>query len=211
MKFLYNPPVILKSIFSDFIWQTANNKILLTFDDGPNSDITEQIISSLNKNKIKALFFCVGSNLKFNKSLTNEMIDEGHTIGNHTYNHNRLTEMNFNESIEEINSLNELMMEEHNYPVKYFRPPHGRITSRTNKIMKATGMKCVMWNMLTYDYKKELKKVKFSIDKYLQKDSIIVLHDSIKTEKFIPDAIEYIVEKVSERDFKFGEPEECLN
>jgi len=103
-----------------------------------------------------------------------------------------------------------MMMETFNYKVKYFRPPYGRINFRTNKLMKITGMKCVMWSLLTYDYKNGIKKVKFSIDNYLQRNSIIVLHDNVKTKEFIVDIINHIVEKANQFDYEFGEPEECL-
>jgi peptidoglycan/xylan/chitin deacetylase (PgdA/CDA1 family) len=211
MKFQYNPPNIVKNIFSEFIWETSNNKILLTFDDGPNPGITEAILSVLNRHNIKAIFFCVGQNVDRYYSLTKEIIHAGHTIGNHSINHNKLTKLSYSESLVELNSLNETIMEKFDYNVKYFRPPYGRINFETNKLMKSTGMKCVMWSLLTYDYKKELKKVKFSIDKYLQNNSLIVLHDNIKTKEIIIDSIEYIVKKADQNGFEFGEPEECLN
>jgi peptidoglycan/xylan/chitin deacetylase (PgdA/CDA1 family) len=104
-----------------------------------------------------------------------------------------------------------MMEKDYNYNIKYFRPPYGRINFKTKKVMQITGMKCVMWNLLTYDYKSELKKVKFSIDNYLQSDSIIVLHDNIKTKSFIVDAIDYIAENAATKGYEIGEPEECLN
>ena len=67
-----------------------------------------------------------------------------------------------------------------------------------------------MWNLLTYDYKKDIKKVKFSVNNYLQINSMIVLHDSNKTEDIIEDSIKYIVDAVSKNGFDFGVPEECL-
>ncbi len=69
MKYLYNPPVIVKKIFNDFQWNSTSNKILLTFDDGPNIDTTERILDTLNLFGIKAIFFCVGNNIKNNPSL----------------------------------------------------------------------------------------------------------------------------------------------
>jgi peptidoglycan/xylan/chitin deacetylase (PgdA/CDA1 family) len=73
-----------------------------------------------------------------------------------------------------------------------------------------TGMKCVMWNLLTYDYKNDIKRVKFSIDNYLQNNSIIVLHDNNKSSDFIVDSIKYIADTAAAKGFEFGVPEECL-
>lgn len=210
MKFLYNPPNIIKKIFHEFYWITSNNKILLTFDDGPNPELTVKIMNKLRERDIKALFFCVGENLVHHTELTEMLISEGHVIGNHTIKHKKLTKMSFDESVNEINTLNKLMMDKYDYKIKFFRPPYGRINFKTNELMKSTGMKCVMWSLLTYDYKKGIKKVKFSIDNYLQRNSIVVLHDNIKSENIILETIDHIVDKANHHGYDFGDPEECL-
>ncbi|GMR25689.1 MAG: polysaccharide deacetylase family protein [Ignavibacteria bacterium] len=210
MKYLYDPPLLIKRIFKDFSWQTSNNNILLTLDDGPNPKSTEKILILLSKLNIKALFFLVGKNVERNSEWIKNILIEGHTIGNHTFNHKIITGLNRIDSIEEINRFNSLMIEKYNYKVKYFRPPFGRINFKTKKLMNETGMKCVMWNLLTYDYKKDIKKVKFSVDNYLQINSIIVLHDSSKTEDIIENSIKYIAEAATKNGIDFGVPEECL-
>ena len=210
MKYLYNPPLIIKKLFKSFYWQTTSNKILLTFDDGPNPGTTEKILNTLNRLKITSLHFCVGENLDRYKDLTNKILSEGHAIGNHTYYHKTLTSLNTKESLEEIRSVNSLMRNDFSYNIKYFRPPYGRINFKTKKIVNETGMKCVMWNLLTYDYKNDIKRVKFSIDNYLQNNSIIVLHDNNKSSDFIVDSIKYISDKAAAKGFEFGVPEECL-
>ncbi|MCH9029387.1 MAG: polysaccharide deacetylase family protein [Bacteroidetes bacterium] len=210
MKYLYDTPLLIKRLFKDVSWQTSNNKILLTLDDGPNPKSTEKILNLLSKLEIKALFFCVGKNVERYSEWTKNILNEGHIIGNHTFNHKILTRLNKIDSLEEINSFNSLMIEKYDRKVKYFRPPFGMVNFKTKKLMKETGMKCVMWNLLTYDYKKDTKKVKFSVDNYLQINSMIVLHDSNKTEDIIEDSIKYIVDAVSKNGFDFGVPEECL-
>jgi peptidoglycan/xylan/chitin deacetylase (PgdA/CDA1 family) len=206
-----NPPYLIKKIFNQFKWETSNNKILLTFDDGPTPGITEKILLTLNEFKIKALFFCVGTNVNRYNSLTNQIIDEGHVVGNHTSNHKLLIRLNGKDALDEIKNYNSLMLEKFNYAVRYFRPPFGWFKFNTGKIMKKTSLTCVMWNLVTYDYHKDLEKVKFIVDKYLQSNSIIVLHDSNKTDDIIIDSIKYIVDKAGEHSFEFGVPEECLN
>ena len=210
MKFLYDPTLLIKRLFKDFCWQTSNNKILLTLDDGPNPRSTEKILNLFSKLEIKALFFCVGKNVERYSEWTKNILNEGHIIGNHTFNHKILTRLNKIDSLEEINRFNYLMIEKYDRKVKYFRPPFGMVNFKTKKLMKETGMKCVMWNLLTYDYKKDIKKVKFSVNNYLQINSMIVLHDSNKTEDIIEDSIKYIVDAVSKNGFDFGVPEECL-
>jgi peptidoglycan/xylan/chitin deacetylase (PgdA/CDA1 family) len=211
VKYLYNPPLIIKKFFPDFCWKTTNDKILLTFDDGPNPGTTEKILKTLDEIKIKALFFCVGNNNKLHPSSTKTILGEGHHIGNHTFNHKLITKISFQESLDEILNFNSLLKNEHNYSVIYFRPPHGKINLLSKKIIKESGMKCVMWNLLTYDYQNDFDKVKYSVDNYLKKDSIIVLHDSDKSKDIIADSIRYIYDTAAKNGFQFGEPEECLN
>ena len=211
MKLNYNPPYLVKKIFNQFRWETSNNKVLLTFDDGPNLQTTEKILLTLNENKIKAVFFCVGTNVDRYNSSTKQIITEGHAVGNHTFNHKLLLKLNGKDSLEEINSFNSLMLKNLGYRAEYFRPPFGWFKLNTNNLMKVTGLTCIMWNLVTYDYHGDLERVKFAVDNFLNSNSIIVLHDSKKTEDIIVDSIKYIVNKIEERGFEFGVPEECLN
>lgn len=209
-KYSYNPPAIVKKIFSEFYWHTTNNKILLTFDDGPNSGTTGKILEQLSSLNIKALHFCIGSNLKKHPGLTNELISEGQTIGNHTLNHEYLTRISKDEVKSEIEHVNLILANDFNYNVKYIRPPYGRFNLSVRKLLNKTNLKVVMWNLVTYDYKYDMKKVKFAVDNFLQNNSIIVLHDSNKSKDIIIDSIKYIADAAAVRGFKFGEPEECL-
>ena len=210
MKYLYSPPTIIKKFFKDFLWNTANNKILLTFDDGPTSEATELILTTLSKNKTKAVFFCVGNNVKNHNALVKEILIEGHLIANHTFNHKKFNEISKRETNEEVNSFNNIMKEEFDYDIKYFRPPHGKFKISTNGILKEKKMKCVMWSLLTQDYKNDFETVKFAVRNYLRKNSIIVLHDSIKSRKIIKDSINFIIDEAAKKEFSFGEPTECL-
>jgi len=192
------------------LWETSNNKILLTLDDGPNPGTTELILKKLNEHNIKALFFCIGKNVKSSPELSNQILSEGHTIGNHTFNHKRITNINSIEFKDEIDSFNSLLKEKFNHEVKYFRPPYGRFNYSTNKIIKNRNLKNIMWSLLTYDYKNDFNIVKFSIKKHLKNNSIIVLHDSMKTKDIILDSISLIIDEAAAKGFEIGEPDGCL-
>uniref|UniRef100_A0A7V2ZKK4 Polysaccharide deacetylase family protein n=1 Tax=Ignavibacterium album TaxID=591197 RepID=A0A7V2ZKK4_9BACT len=210
MKYKYNPPSIIKKIFNQFYWNTTNNKILLTFDDGPIPESTEIILSELSKHKIKALFFCVGDNIRKHPSLAKEILAEGHTIGNHTFNHKILKPLSYEDKIQQIQSFNHLMKEEFNYEVKYFRPPHGKFQLSTNNLLAQFNLQNVMWSLLTYDYKNNFELVKFAVTNFLNKNSIVVLHDSLKSKEIIRDSISFIADEAAKKNFSFGEPSECL-
>ena len=210
MKYLYNPPLILKKAFGGFKWNTSNGKILLTFDDGPTPEATETILKLLNENKIKAAFFCVGNNIKNYPELTQNIINEGHLIGNHTFNHKKLSEISYTETVNEINSFTLLLKDKFNYDVKYFRPPYGKFKFNTASLVKKCGLINVMWSLLTYDFSGDIKEVKSTVEKYLRRDSIVVLHDSLKSVNIIQDSINIILETADKNGYEIGEPEECL-
>lgn len=206
----YSPPIIVKKLFNDFIWQTSNNKILITFDDGPSAITTPKILDLLAKNGKRAAFFCVGKNICSDPELTNQIIKEGHLIANHTMEHKLLNKMNNNEALEEIRSFNELMKEKFNYEVKYFRPPHGRFNLRTNGLLKKLDLKNVMWSLLSYDFENDIERVKHGIDNYLRENSIVVFHDNIKSNSIIEESLNYTINVAASKAFEFGEPEDCL-
>ena len=210
MKYLYNPPAILKKTFGSFKWNTSNGKILLTFDDGPTTEATEGILKLLNENKIKAVFFCVGNNIKNYPELTNNILNEGHLIGNHTFNHKKLTEISYTESVNEINTVTLLLKEKFDYETRFFRTPYGKFKLGTASLLKKCGLTNVMWSLLTYDFEGDFSKVKFATEKYLGRDSIVVLHDNLKSSKIICDSIKTVLEVANKKGFEIGEPEECL-
>ena len=197
-------------MFYDFVWETQNNKILLTFDDGPTHQTTEELLKYLNDQNIKSAFFCVGENCQKFPSLVSSLINEGHLIGNHTFHHKKLAGLNRYETEIEIDSFNSLLLEKHNYKVNYFRPPHGSFNFSTSKLMNKKQLKNVMWSLLTYDYKNDLKLVKFAVQKFLKQNSIVVLHDSIKSKDIIIDSIKVILDEAARKGFQIGEPAECL-
>ncbi len=210
MKYKFNPPFLVKKLFSEFIWESQLNKILLTFDDGPIPQTTEMILNFLKEQKLKVCFFCVGDNCKKYPKLTALLINEGHIIANHTFHHKKITLLKKDKLQTEINSFDKLLKDEFNYEVKYFRPPHGRFNLSTAAYLKNKNLINVMWSLLTYDYKNDIKLVKFAVQNHLQKNSIVVLHDSVKSKNIIIDSLKIILDEADRKGFQIGAPAECL-
>ena len=211
MKYKYDPPLLVKKIFNDFRWNTNNGKVLLTFDDGPNPGTTEIILTKLSDENIKALFFCVGENVQKYPELVQQVKDAGHTFGNHTFNHKILNKISNDEKDVQISLVNKMFEDQFDIKLRYFRPSHGRFQLSTSSLMRKHQLKNVMWSLLTYDYKNDLSIIKFAVDKYLNHNSIIVLHDSNKSKNIISDSISFIADEIRKRNYEFGEAEECLN
>ncbi len=101
----------IQKLFPNYIWKIKNdeNKIYLTFDDGPIPNVTEWVLDLLKKENIKATFFCIGENIKKNPEIFKRIINEGHAIGNHTFNHLNGWKTNTNEYIENFELCREMM------------------------------------------------------------------------------------------------------
>lgn len=210
MKLFYNPSDFGKILLPNFIWQSKINKILLTFDDGPLINNSEKILSYLNKFKLKVLFFCVGDNIRKYPELVSEILSEDHSIGNHTFYHKNTRKLSNKEIAKEIEMTNNILFDKFGYKPEYFRPPYGRFKISLQKLTENYKMKCVMWSLLTYDYKNDFEVVKFAVLKYLKNNSIVVLHDSIKSSQIILDSIDFIMDVANKNNYEIGNPAECL-
>lgn len=162
------------------IWSffSANNEVYLTFDDGPNEEITPYILDRLHELGWKATFFCVGENAEKYPHLIQRITNEGHAIGNHTMRHEnawKTAPINYLQSIDKASSV---------IPSKLFRPPYGKISRRLMKELTKQKFKIIMWSFMAYDFDTTIAHslVQKKAKKHLQPGSIIVLHDN---EKFI--------------------------
>jgi peptidoglycan/xylan/chitin deacetylase (PgdA/CDA1 family) len=207
---VYDPPLIIKKALPFFFWNTSDKRILLTFDDGPNPDTTDIILTALNKFGIKALFFCVGNNLDRYGSLPGEILSEGHELGNHTFNHRKLSFIGSHLASEEIEKTNKVAFDKYGQRLRFFRPPYGKFDHMTHRIVKKNGLHMVLWSLLTYDWQNSLSVVKKGIENNLKGNSIVCLHDNTKSKNVLTDSIELICEKAALNNYQFGTAETCL-
>lgn len=150
-------------------------KVALTFDDGPNGIYTEKLLDGLLERNVKATFFITGENIKENEDLIARMYEEGHLLGNHTYSHVNLSELDFEAACEEINDTNASVYNITGYEMEYIRPPFGEWT---DKLKEKTDMAIVMWNVDPLDWKDQNSALVTSrILKNVKNGDIILLHD----------------------------------
>ncbi len=194
-------PKIVQNIFRSFIWNidTEHKEIYLTFDDGPIPEITPWVLNTLSKYNAKATFFCIGKNVKNHPAIFEKILKEGHSIGNHTFNHLngwRTTNKKYIRNIEKAEiSLRSSVFGLQSEPLsKLFRPPYGRIKPSQAKNIIAKGYKIIMWNVLSGDFDQKLTKKDCyqNVIKNMTNGSIIVFHDSEKAFK----NLEYTLPKV---------------
>ena len=196
---------IIKKIFSNYVWNIPNteNKIYLTFDDGPIPEITEWVLEELKKHQVKATFFCIGDNIGKHPEIFNKVISEGHTIGNHTFNHLNGWKTTTETYLENFERCEKIIQQSaiNNLNVKIFRPPYGKIKRSQAKSIRQLGYKIIMWDVLSVDFDSTLSKEKCleNVLSNVESGSIIVFHDSIKAfknlEYVLPKTLAYLKEK----------------
>ena len=188
----YKTPWITQARYPELIWKVKSDKsIFLTFDDGPCPEVTPWVMSELRKFNAKATFFCLGKNLVNHEDLANELLKEGHIIGNHTQNHLNGWKSLRREYHDDVRACdNELMkLGIHN---QLFRPPYGRI--KKSQIDGLKNRSIIMWSHLSWDFDQKLNIHKSIHElKKAKPGSILVFHDSKKAfenlKKILPEVL----------------------
>lgn len=148
-------PVALQQRFgplgAKFI-SSADNEICLTFDEGYENGYTPAILDTLKEKNVKAIFFVTYDFARDNMDLIKRMIDEGHTVGNHTYRHYTMDEVSEEVATEEIVFLDSFIKENFNYKMKLFRFPKGEFSERTLALAKELGYTSVFWSYAYADW-----------------------------------------------------------
>lgn len=210
----------IKRMFSNYIWDIPNseNKIYLTFDDGPTPKVTEWVLEELNKHQAKATFFCIGKNINNHLDIFSKTIKEGHSIGNHTYNHLKGWNTSTEDYLENISLCNSEIKklnysasslshgsEIYNLKTNLFRPPYGKIKRSQSKKLRLLGYKIIMWDVLSADFDQEItpEKCLENVIQNVQSGSIIVFHDSVKAFKNLEYTLPRSLEILKKRGFIF--------
>ena len=189
-------------MFSNYVWGIPNNEnsVYLTFDDGPTPEITQWTLLQLKKYNAKATFFCIGNNVEKHPEIFNSVIQQGHAIGNHTFNHlngwKTETETYIKNAKQCEIRISNQQSEINNLKSKLFRPPYGNIKSKQAKKLMELGYKIIMWDVLSADFDSSItpEKCLNNVISNVQSGSIIVFHDSVKGFK----NLEYVLPKTLE-------------
>lgn len=191
------PPLLYRWLFPKGIWRLPNKQqktIYLTFDDGPIPEITPWVLEVLDRYNIKATFFCVGDNVKKYPHIYKMILEKGHQVGNHTFNHVQGLKKRTKKYVENVLLASEYI----DSPL--FRPPHGHMRLRQFFTLRQS-YKIVLWDVVTRDYSWRMTpdKVFNNIKKYARNGSVIVFHDSIKSQErlklALPKSIEWLLEQ----------------
>lgn len=202
-------PEFVQHMYPDFLWRVSSNKkeIYLTFDDGPTPKVTEFVLDVLNDYQAKATFFCIGKNVEEHPQICTQIVDQGHSIGNHTHNHLKGWRSLRKEYLENVlkaqKTIQKLSPKDQN--TQLFRPPYGKIKKMQTKDLQKNNFKIVMWDILSGDWDARIsgERCLRNVKDNITNGSIVVFHDSKKAEKNLKFALPKVLAHFSEKGFQF--------
>ncbi|MDH6314146.1 peptidoglycan/xylan/chitin deacetylase (PgdA/CDA1 family) [Parabacteroides sp. PFB2-10] len=194
------PPRLYRALFPGAIWRLpdAEKCVYLTFDDGPIPEITPWVLDVLDEYDVKATFFCVGDNVRKHPDIYRMILERGHRVGNHTFNHIqgiRFWTKNYLANVEKAAELIDSPL---------FRPPHGHMRMPQILSLRDT-YRIIMWDVVTRDYSPHLTpgEVLRVVKRYTRNGSIIVFHDSLKAEENMKYAMPRAIEWLKQEGYTF--------
>lgn len=131
------------------VWSVATDEpvVALTFDDGPDPDLTPGLLDTLDRYGVPASFMLVGARVAAAPDLVRRAVASGHEIGNHTYSHRSLATLDRDEVAEELERTAEVLAATvPDAPVRWFRPPRGILTGAGAQAAGGHGYDTLMWS-----------------------------------------------------------------
>ena len=179
MFYLTKTPGLLKKLMPDCVWDKPSdrNVLYLTFDDGPHGGATPFVLEQLQRFQAKATFFCIGKNVEAEPELYKSILQQGHRVGNHTWNHVNGWKTPDKDYLNEILKTRDLV------DSKLFRPPYGKISAfQVRTLINEMAYEVIMWDVLSGDFDLSIdgKKCARRVIGSARPGSIIVFHDSAK-------------------------------
>lgn len=210
MFYLAKTPGLLKSFYPlACTWNFSRGEKVMyfTFDDGPHPVATPFVLDTLKQYNAKATFFCIGKNVIEYPDIYKRILNEGHSVGNHTFNHVNGWKTADQEYIDNIGEARKYI------DSVLFRPPYGRITKFQASVLTAkenqkqkTVFRIIMWDVLSgdFDVAASAEKCVKNVTRNAREGSIIVFHDSEKALPRMKTSLAESLKYFSEKGFKFN-------
>ena len=198
--FIEQPPWFYRALFPGVTWRkrSESKSVYLTFDDGPIPEVTPWVLEQLDRYGIAATFFMVGDNVRKHPEVFQEVVTRGHRVGNHTFNHIQGIHYSTADYVANVEKAAQWI------PSDLFRPPHGHMMPSQTRALRQR-YQVIMWDVVTRDYNVRLtpEQVFGHVRKYVRDGSIIVFHDSLKSEKNLRVALPQSIEWLLEQGYQF--------
>lgn len=188
---------------------TTENKIAITFDDGPHTEVTPKLIELLDTHNVKATFFCIGKNASANPQIVAKLFHKGHLIGNHSYEHFKFFDLLSSGNMrKEILETNKVLTSIIGKSPLLFRPPYGVTNPMLRRAINKTNMVSVGWSLRSFDTVKNPKDVIAKLVANTKRGDIVLFHDT--NPNILPIVEEYLL-WLKEKDFKIVSLTSLLN
>lgn len=184
---------------------SASNKVALTFDDGPNGWATDAILDTLGRNGVKGTFFVCGrpANTPEAGDRLRRMRDEGHTIGNHSFDHKQLPQLDDGGIGWQLRTTSDIVQRETGLRPDIFRPPYGEHNANVNRVAAENGMRNILWDVDTRDWARPGSgAIVNSAVNDARNGSIILMHDGGGNREQTVAAVEQIIHGLRGRGFE---------
>ena len=194
-------PRAVEWIFAPFVitrMPRTGQCLYLTFDDGPHSQITPKVLDILNRFQVKATFFCLGKNIRAYPEVFQEIKNNGHNIGNHSFSHKNGWKTSNKEYFKDIEACRELI------PTNLFRPPYGRMRVSQVRVL-SRQYQIILWTLLSGDYNRSLssEEILRTLLRRTRSGDIIVFHDNEKAFPCLIEVLPSYLEAMLEKGFTF--------
>ncbi len=200
MTYLNRTPNFIRNIFPGFVWRipTDEKVIYLTFDDGPVPEVTEFVLDTLEDYGALATFFCVGDNVRQHPFVYRKIVEQGHSIGSHTYNHIS------GWGTDNLKYFHNVRHAATTVQSSLFRPPYGRIKpNQANFLLRHYNI--IMWDVLSGDFNIRLdgQTCFENVRDNAIPGSIVVFHDSVKALPRLQEALPKTLAYFSSLGYRF--------
>lgn len=179
--------------------------VAITFDDGPGYKTTMKLLEGLRQRDVRATFFLVGEKIKERTSVIEQMVNDGHLIGNHTYTHVQLDGINIDAALAEIKKTNDLIEEITGVKVEYIRPPYGIWNESLENVVNLTP---ILWTVDSSDWNtQDVNQIVEYVVNEVESGDIILMHDIYETS--VAAAFE-IIDRLEKKGFVFVTVDELM-
>ena len=193
--------------FPDMLWRVdaAAPTAYLTFDDGPTTECTRPLLDILSEYNAQATHFLVGRHAEQHPDLVQAIVDEGHRVGNHTYSHPDPWTTPQEELSDELEKTTGILQDLTGSPVRALRPPYGHPTGFLRQWCAAQNQRMVMWDVMPGDYLQTAtaSRVSSFVINHIRPGSVIVLHDNPICEDVTPQALDTILDTLTNQGWQF--------
>lgn len=204
-KFFLKIPWWVRKLYPAYLWKVPHSGavVFLTFDDGPHPTITPWVLAQLKAYGAKASFFCLGKNVQLYPDVYQQVLSEGHSVGNHTFSHKngwKTTDAAYLDDAQKAAAL---------IDSRLFRPPYGRIrrsqARRLPVALQQKNVKVVMWDVLSADFDRSVSPEACAriVLRHTGPGSVIVFHDSDKAFPNLSYALPVVLEGLKNAGFSF--------